>query len=136
VTFTASDTSPTVWYGADLFLTANAAPTSITTFDNGVYGQTITVKLDANTTLVHNSAVMRLRSGANLVSPSANCFVTLTYLSDIWFEVSRNFEPQSTYTPTNVSTDRAYDADTVAVAELADVVGTLIADLKLSGVLK
>lgn len=42
----------------------------------------------------------------------------------------------NTYTPTNVTTDRAFDADTVAIAELADVVGTLIADLQSSGVLK
>jgi parallel beta-helix repeat protein len=42
----------------------------------------------------------------------------------------------NSYTPTNVTTDRAYDADTVLVAELADVVGTLIADLQTSGVLK
>lgn len=40
-----------------------------------------------------------------------------------------------TYTPTNVTTDRAFDADTVAVAELADVVGTLIADLQALGLL-
>jgi hypothetical protein len=33
----------------------------------------------------------------------------------------------------NVATDRAFDADTVAVAELADVVGTLIADLRANG---
>lgn len=37
------------------------------------------------------------------------------------------------YSPTNVTTDRAFDADTVLVAELADVVGTLIADLKALG---
>lgn len=43
--------------------------------------------------------------------------------------------PSSAYTPTNVSADRAFDADTVAVAELADVVGTLIADLQAKGVL-
>ena len=36
----------------------------------------------------------------------------------------------SAYTPTNVTADRSYDADTVVVAELADVVGTLIADLQ------
>lgn len=41
----------------------------------------------------------------------------------------------ATYAPTNVSTDRAYDADTVVVAELADVVGTLIADLKSRGII-
>ena len=40
------------------------------------------------------------------------------------------------YTPTNVSTDRSYDADTVAIAELADVVGTLIADLQTYGLLQ
>jgi hypothetical protein len=40
------------------------------------------------------------------------------------------------YTPTNVTTDRSYDADTVVVAELADVVGTLIADLKTYGLLQ
>jgi len=39
------------------------------------------------------------------------------------------------YTPTNVVTDRSYDADTVLVAELADVVGTLIADLQTKNVL-
>ena len=39
------------------------------------------------------------------------------------------------YTVTNDQTDRAYDADTVAVAELADVVGTIIADLQTLGLL-
>lgn len=41
----------------------------------------------------------------------------------------------SAYTPSNVSADRAFDADTVLVAELADVVGTLIADLQSIGLL-
>jgi len=40
-----------------------------------------------------------------------------------------------TYTPSNVTPDRAFDADTVAVAELADVVGTLIEDLQDQGLL-
>lgn len=35
-----------------------------------------------------------------------------------------------TYAATNVSTDRSFDADTVVIAELADVVGTLISDLR------
>lgn len=41
-----------------------------------------------------------------------------------------------TYAITNVSTDRACDADTVVVAELADVVGTLIADLRAARIVK
>lgn len=39
-----------------------------------------------------------------------------------------------TYAATNVTPDRAYDADTVLVAELADIVGTLIADLRAQGI--
>lgn len=42
----------------------------------------------------------------------------------------------SAYTPTNVTTDRAYDADTAVAAELADVLGTLIADLQAYGILQ
>lgn len=39
------------------------------------------------------------------------------------------------YTVTNGVTDRAFDADTVVITELADVVATIIADLKTAGVL-
>jgi hypothetical protein len=39
----------------------------------------------------------------------------------------------ATYTPSNVSADRAFDANSTSLDELADVVGTLIADLKLTG---
>jgi hypothetical protein len=41
----------------------------------------------------------------------------------------------SAYTPTNVSADRSYDADATSVDELADVLGTLIADLQLTGII-
>jgi len=40
------------------------------------------------------------------------------------------------YTITNVTPDRTYDADATAVAELADVLGTLIADLQAYGLLQ
>ncbi len=39
------------------------------------------------------------------------------------------------YTPTNVTPDRAYDANLTTVDELADVLGTVIADLQLYGLL-
>ena len=41
----------------------------------------------------------------------------------------------SAYTPTNVSTDRAYDANSTTTDELADVLGTLIADLQANGII-
>jgi len=40
-----------------------------------------------------------------------------------------------TYTPSNVTTDRTFDADSTTLDEIADVVGTLIADLKTSGII-
>jgi hypothetical protein len=39
------------------------------------------------------------------------------------------------YTPTNVTTDRSYDANATDTAELADVLGTLIADLQSIGLI-
>ena len=39
----------------------------------------------------------------------------------------------SAYTPSNVSSDRSYDANSTTVDELADVLGTLIADLQSLG---
>ena len=42
----------------------------------------------------------------------------------------------SAYTPTNVVTDRSYDANSTTTAELADVLGTLIADLQTYGLLQ
>lgn len=39
------------------------------------------------------------------------------------------------YTPTNVTTDRSFDANATTVDELADVLGTLIADLQARGLL-
>jgi len=41
----------------------------------------------------------------------------------------------SAYTPTNVSTDRSYDANATTLDEIADVLGTLIADLQAYGLL-
>lgn len=41
----------------------------------------------------------------------------------------------STYTPTNVTTDRSYDANATTVDEVADVLGTLIAELQAKGVI-
>lgn len=51
------------------------------------------------------------------------------------FTLNQLIAATSAYTPTNVTTDRSFDADTVAIAELADVVGTLIADLQAKGLI-
>lgn len=40
-----------------------------------------------------------------------------------------------TYTPSNVTTDRTYDANATSLDEVADVLGTLIGDLQTSGII-
>ena len=41
----------------------------------------------------------------------------------------------ATYTPSNVTTDRTFDANATSLDEVADVLGTLINDLKLTGII-
>jgi len=41
-----------------------------------------------------------------------------------------------TYTVTNGTEDRTYDADATNVAELADILATLIADLRDAGIVR
>lgn len=59
---------------------------------------------------------------------------TLDVTGNVGFNGQSPASPQ-TYTPTNVTTDRSYDANSTSTAELADVLGTLIADLQTVGLL-
>lgn len=93
-TFANGDTTPSVRVigsvvqKTDRFVCANSGATSITTFDDGVNGQEITIRLDANTTLVHG-ATLKLAGGANLVG-TANDMVTLVLISGVWYETGRS----------------------------------------------
>lgn len=89
--FANGDTSPSVAFGSNFFTFNNAAPTSVTYFDDAVDGVQITVKLDNQTTLVNNALLMRLKGAVNAVGTSANDVVTLRRFANIWFEVSRSF---------------------------------------------
>ena len=78
------DTSPSV-NGSNVFKTNNSSTTSITTFDDGVAGQKITVIFgDSNTTIVHGSGIY-LRDGAD-VTPSANTTMSFVYDGTSWYE--------------------------------------------------
>lgn len=89
-TFTDADTTPSVSINNEKrsFAFANTGATSVTTFDDGYDGQIITVRMDANTTLVHNNAVMRLPGSVNISGRSTNDFVTFVRRSSIWLTVN------------------------------------------------
>jgi hypothetical protein len=78
---------------------------------------TLTVKGASGTGVVvpAGAAMLLLCDGTNFTSPGVSAAV---------------------YTVTNLTTDRTYDANTVVVAELADIVGTLLADLKAAGIIR
>lgn len=83
-------------------------------------------------------AASRPTSGEEPLQGSAIYFSTDTNIlsvwdGDEWVEFARIPAAPAVYAASNVTVDRTYDADTVVVAELADIVGTLIADLRSIG---
>jgi hypothetical protein len=86
--FTNADATPSVAYGK-YFRCVNSAPTSITFFDDGRIGQEIIVKIDTNTTIVHDNSYIRLRGDANMTG-DANDMICLRLISTIWYEQWRN----------------------------------------------
>lgn len=53
----------------------------------------------------------------------------------IYDKIQTILDTTDAYTLSNVTTDRALDADSVTLAELADIVGTLVQDLKDRGII-
>jgi len=131
VTLGSGDATPSV-NGGKTFITAGS--TAITDFDDGVDGQLITVRAHGAITLT-DSATLQLQGDADFVM-AADDTVTLANIGGTnWYETGRR-QVSATYAASNVSADRAYDADSTTTAELADVLGTLIADLRLQGIVK
>ena len=90
VTFTASDATPSVATGA-VFRTANAVGTTITAFDDGVIGQSITVIInDANTTVDFTGTTLKGNAGVDW-SPASGDHMTCVFGGTNWYcDVSDN----------------------------------------------
>lgn len=86
--------------------------------NNGAKDHTIVDCIDTGTGFIN--------SGINI---SGN--VDKTYITGTITNPSSGYV--QTYSVTNLSTDRSYDANSTSTAELADVLGTLIADLRAKG---
>lgn len=79
--FTNGDTTPSI-SGGNLFRTANAAPTSITTFDDGVNGQEFRIIVeDANTTFVHSAGML---IGGSNITPPANSIMYFARIGTVY----------------------------------------------------
>lgn len=82
LTFSSADTTPSV-QGGNVFACNNAGATSITNFDDGHNGQRITVRLDANTTIV-NGATIKCPAAANITGAVRKiaCFANI---GGVWY---------------------------------------------------
>jgi hypothetical protein len=103
----------------------NSTGISVSFYNAGTATVTLTA---AGTETIAGAATFALKAGmaASFISDGVSNWIP---------EALYPGAPSSAYTPTNVTPDRAYDADTVLITELADVVGTLIADLQARGLL-
>jgi hypothetical protein len=83
-TFVSGDTSPSV-RGKKVCKTANAAPTTITTFDDSVEGQSLRVIFtDTNTTIDFTGTNLKGNAGVDW-HPSAGDFMICVYDGTNWY---------------------------------------------------
>lgn len=113
--------------------------TDVTT--NLVEGQRIIIQQlnDARDITIKNATGnILLKGGNDWTMSDTGCVLELAWDGSLssWVEVGRRDSLTQTYSATNVVTDRAYNANATSVDELADVLGTLIADLRSQGIVK
>lgn len=111
----------------------------------GTSGTTIDgIRFGGDVELYRSAAnILNLNSGDSLTITAANLITDTTTGMKIGTGTTQklgfwNKTPvvqPSAYTPTNVTTDRSYDANATTIDELADVLGTLIADLQSMGLI-
>jgi hypothetical protein len=122
------------------------------TFDSTISAQAVAGTSLAGGSLAVDTAditallTLGVGATANTLTPSATGItfsqaITITGALDhdgtnIGFFGTAPAAQAAAYTPTNVSTDRAYDADSTTLHEIADVLGTLIADLQTYGLIQ
>lgn len=124
--FTDGDTTPSVGYGGS-FQFNNTTPTTVTTFDDGVVGQEILVRMSANTTIVHNSGVLRTANSADVSGRTANDWMRFRFVSgNVWIETGRSFSlaltGQATYDPPSL-------VDGAGVTTTVTVTGAALGDI-------
>lgn len=105
------------------------------------HGQIVTLQQKDNSrdiTVKHNTGNLLLKNNSDFAMTSTNCQITLRWNSILgkWLEVSRKYDTSVTYSESNVTADRTFDADSTTLDEVADVLGTLISDLRAQGIVK
>jgi len=134
----------TTVYGINIPTLSIAGTNNYGIYINSVSGAaTNNYAVYTNAGLVHFGDSLDLASGKNITLIAGNIVTDVTTGTKIGTATTQklgfwNATPvvrPAAYTPSNVTTDRAYDANSTTVDELADVLGTLIADLQSIGLI-
>lgn len=153
--FTTSRAIITVTAAEDWTSTANGTNMFFQTVPNGstALANRLVILNDGNVGIGLSSPTAALHVSASTTARASVCkphgsAPTSPVNGDEWTTTSGSFvringttktyvtvSSPATYTPSNVTTDRTYDANATTLDELADIVGTLIADLKLTGII-
>ncbi len=85
-TFTSNDTTPSVALG-ELFLSTNAAPTTVTQLDDGAVGQRVTIVSTNSNFQITDGGNFRLNGN---YSSTADDVLELIWDGSLWREISRS----------------------------------------------
>lgn len=91
ITFADGDTTPSVGIEAAEYVFSNSAPTSVTMFDGGREGREILVRMNTNTTIVHNASNIYCKGAGNIASRTTVDFVRFRNKAGVWYEQSRSW---------------------------------------------
>ena len=80
-------------------------------------------------------AVVHFRDGREALKVSETTTAVQAAINALWDQYAVRGNTSAAYAPSNVTMDRAYDANSTTTDELADVLGTLIADLQSLGLI-
>lgn len=127
-----SDATPSV-AGGNIFKAPYA--NTITDFDDGLEGQVITMIAEAANTITDGTNIF-LEGSQNFVMADGDSLSLVCKADNKWYELSRMVDTAQTFAASNVTTDRTFNADSTSTAELADVLGTLVDDLRARGIVK
>lgn len=84
-------------------------------------------------------SVVRFRDGRAPMKVTESVTAIQTAINALWDQYADRANTSvagADYTVTNLTTDRALDADATTLAEVADVLGTLISDLTTAGIIQ
>lgn len=122
---------------------AAAASDDLDSITGGVAGDFLVLRAAnaARTVVVRHigggTGNIRLAGAANFSLQDVEDTLVLIFDGTNWLEVSRqSLVPSAAYSPSNVTTDRTYDANATTIDEIADVLGTLITDLQARGLVE